>query len=71
MRQVLHGWGQHVAFEGELRAYVAAVGHEPAIVSDYMDLLLVDGPTPEWEEACGWVFEYTTSCRRHHAASLP
>jgi len=52
MHQVLHGWGQHLAFEGELRSYVAAVGHEPAIVSDYMDLLLVDGPTPEWEQEC-------------------
>jgi hypothetical protein len=50
--RVLHGWGQHLfLYDTEARAYAQAIGREPTILSDYMDLLLVEGLTPALLEA--------------------
>ena len=45
---VLHGWGQQIAYyQKEALPYIAACGAEPAIISDYADLGLVHGATPQ------------------------
>lgn len=45
---VLHGWGQHVyLYEKETVPYVRALAKECVIISDYVDLALIAGITPE------------------------
>ena len=46
--RVLHGWGQHISlYEKEAAPYISAVGKDCAIISDYVDLLLIEGITQE------------------------
>ena len=46
--RVLHGWGQHISlYEREAVPYIRATGRRCVIVSDYVDLLVLEKITPD------------------------